>query len=183
MRARNISLHHNTVRMLVHLMRGAEIDGEYRVANRIHAVLLNADGKTSGEISHILRSPRSRVSDWLKNYDEFGLDGLLEGQRSGRPAGLSEQQKEEIADIIESGPVAYGFVSGVWTAILIAEVIYEEFGITYDPRHVRRILEQMDFSVQRPRRMLAKADPEKQSKWRRYTYPNIKKKRGQKAPL
>jgi hypothetical protein len=35
----------------------------------------------------------------------------------------------------------------------------------------------MNFSLQRPRKQLAKADPVMQEKWHRYTYPSIKKKR------
>jgi len=77
---------------------------------------------------------------------------------------------------VDSGPIAYGWMSGVWTAIMIAQVIKNEFSVEYDPRHVRRILDELDFSVQRPKKVLAKADPSKQSRWVRYTYPNIKKK-------
>ena len=58
--------------------------------------------------------------------------------------------------------------------------VFEEFGVKYNARHIRRILEEMGFSVQRPKRILAKADPMKQNRWRRYTYPNLKKKRAEK---
>ena len=158
------------------LKKEAETDGEYRVAKRLHATILNHGGKTSGEIADLLKAPRSRVSEWLACYESQGVEGLLEGHRPGRPAGLSAAQKEELAGIIDSGPVAYGFMSGVWNSIMVAKVIDDEFGIRYDPRHVRRILTDLDFSLQRPKRVLAKADPAQQSRWRRYTYPRIKKK-------
>ena len=35
----------------------------------------------------------------------------------------------------------------------------------------------LGFSVQRPRRKLAKADPAEQDRWQRYTYPRLKKNR------
>jgi transposase len=79
-------------------------------------------------------------------------------------------------DIIDSGPVAYGFLGGVWTSPMIARVIEQEFAVSYHPGHVRKLLHQLGFSVQRPRRTLARANPEKQDRWHRYTYPNIKKK-------
>jgi transposase len=179
MEARQILLHYQTYNKLKRLKKLAEQDGVYRVAKRIHAVLLNSCGKTSGDISIILDSPRSCVSEWLKNYEDFGYDGLLEGHRSGRKSALSEKQRIQLGDIIESGPVAYGFVSGVWTSIMIAQVIANEFSINYHPGHVRNILYDMKFSLQRPRRKLINADAEAQRKWRRYTYPNIKKKRMQ----
>ena len=61
---------------------------------------------------------------------------------------------------------------------MIARVIAEEFGVSYHPGHVRKLLEEMGFSVQRPQRVLARADPAAQARWRRRTYPNLKKKPG-----
>jgi transposase len=59
---------------------------------------------------------------------------------------------------------------------MIAWLIEQEFGVRYHPGHVRKLLAGLGFSVQRPRRVLARADPEAQQIWRRRTYPNLKKK-------
>ena len=177
MRPRILSLHHKTVAKLKRLRKEAEKDGAYRVATRIHAVLLNNDGMTSGEIVSILNAPRSCISDWLRNYAEHGYEGLLEGYRPGGPCKISEQQKSMLCDIIDSGPVAYGYCSGVWTSPMIVRVIEEEFHVTYHPGHVRKMLHDLGFSVQRPTRKLAKADRAEQDRWHRHTYPNLKKKR------
>jgi transposase len=176
MKARYLRIHYKTTEKLLQLMKEAEKDGQYRVAKRIHAVLLNCEGKTSSNIAHTVMAPRSKVSLWLSNYEQYGYESFLEGYRSGRPCGLNDKQKMELADIVDSGPVAYGFSSGIWTAVMIGNIIQSEFGIEYKARHVRRILHDLDFSVQRPKRVLANADPVLQNKWIRYTYPNIKKK-------
>lgn len=180
---RCLELHHKTLGKLVRDKKDAERSGEYRVATRIHAVLLNNDGKTSGEIAAVLKSPRSCVSEWLRNYEAHGYDGLLEGHRSGRIPRLSGSDKTNLSDIIDSGPVAYGFLSGVWTSPMITRVIQEEFNQEYHHGHVRKLLAWLGFSVQRPKRLLAKADIQLQNKWRRYTYPNIKKKRATKVAI
>lgn len=173
---RLIQLHPKTYQRLARLRREAEKDGAYRVAKRLHAVLLNADGYSSGHIAEILKAPRSKASEWLANYDMYGEEGLLEGQRSGRPAHLSKAQRTELGDIIESGPVAYGLDSGVWTSPMIGRVVEDEFGVAYHPGHVRKLLTAIGFSVQRPRRLLALANAALQARWRRRIYPNIKKK-------
>ena len=103
------------------------------------AVLLNHGGNTSGEIATLLDSPRSRVSEWLKNYEDYGYDGLLEGYRPGRPPTLTSEQKHALEDILDSGPVAYAFTSGVWTSPMVARVVHEEFGVDYHPGHVRKL--------------------------------------------
>ena len=164
------------------MKREAAADGADRVATRIHAVLLNHDENTSGEIAKILKASLSGVSEWLKIYAEQGVDGLLEGRRSGRPSFLSDVDKVLLCDIIDSGPIAYGYVSGLWTSIRIADVIDQEFGVRYHPGHVRKLLGDFGFSVQSPKRVLALANKEKQAKWTFETYPTIKKKLATKAP-
>ncbi len=176
MRARFLQGHWRKLKKLLRLKNEAEQDGEYRVARRIHAVAPNMEGRTSVEIAAVLKAPRSAVSLWLEHYEDHGVEGLLEGQRPGRPAVLTAAQRSTLADIVESGPVAYGFLAGVWTSPMVARVIRQECGVTYHPGHVRRLLHDLGFSVQHPRRVLAKADAELRSRWKRYRYPNIKKK-------
>ena len=183
MRARQLRGDRRTRERLTGLRREAEQDGAYRVAKRLHAVLLNIeDGKTSGEIATILKSPRSCVAQWLHAYETHGTEGLLEGQRSGRPAQLTEGPRQELTDIIESGPIAYGFPGGVWTGPMVRRVLEQEFAVSFSVVHTRRLLHQLDLSVHRPRRVLARADPAAQDRWRRYVYPNIKKKPAARGP-
>ena len=173
MRPRQLHLHPSTFKRLIRLTKEAERDGAYRVAKRLQAVVLNAEGRTSGDIAAILKAPRSKVSEWLAHYEQHGVEGLLEGQRSGRPPELSILQRQQLGDILDSGPVAYGLDCGVWTSPMIAWLIEQEFGVAYHPGHVRKLLHGLGFSVQRPRRVLARADPDAQQRWRRRTYPNI----------
>jgi transposase len=173
---RLLRLHPQTYHRLIRLSREAEREGVYRVAKRLQAVVLNSEGRTSGDLARILKAPRSKVSEWLARYQAHGVEGLLEGYRSGRPRRLSEAQHRRVGDILDSGPVAYGLDSGVWTSPMIAWVIEEEFGVVYHAGHVRKLLHELGFSVQRPRRVLARAEPREQDRWRRYTYPNLKKK-------
>ena len=85
------ALHFRTRSKLTRLKRDAEHEGAFRVAKRLHAVLLNAEDYTSGTIARILDAPLSKVSEWLRNYERYGYEGLLEGHRSGRPPELSAE--------------------------------------------------------------------------------------------
>src|SRR6516164_4893514 len=67
---RVLRLHPGTYQRLLRLSKEAERDGAYRVAKRLQAA-------------------RSKVSEWLARYQAHGVEGLLEGQRSGRPAELT----------------------------------------------------------------------------------------------
>jgi len=182
MTPRFIKLHPRTCQKLESIARDAASDGAYRVANRIRAVLLNNEEMTSGEIAKSLNAPRSRVSEWLRTYDEHGVDGLMEGHRSGRPSRLSDLQKLLLCDIVDSGPTAYGLVTGIWTAKIISKIIEGEFGVQYHPSHVWKLLQDFGFSVQSPKRLLALADNEKRELWIKRTYPRIKKKFKESGP-
>ena len=65
MAPRFLSLHPQTYQKLQRLKRQAEVEGEYRLARRLPAVLLNHDGHTSGAIAGLLQVPRSCVAVWL----------------------------------------------------------------------------------------------------------------------
>ena len=73
--------------------------------------------------------------------------------------------------IIDSGPVTYGLLTGVWTT---------DYPRCYYEGYVRKLFREFGFSVQRPKRLLIKADKEK---WAKETYPEIKKAYRHGSPL
>jgi transposase len=176
MQQRFINLHPRTKNKLITMQLESAKDGAYRVSRRIHSILLNNEKRTSSEIANIVGASREKVSEWLKIYSHQGIDGLMEGQRTGRPTRFSDVDKIILCDIIDSGPIAYGYQTGVWTSSVIADVIKYEFGISYHPGHVRKLLQEFGFSVQSPTRLLAAADKEKKDKWISISYPNLKKR-------
>ena len=62
MRARFLRLTTRKAQELSALKREAAKDGAHRVARRIHAVLLNHQHYTSGEIAQLLEAPERRQS-------------------------------------------------------------------------------------------------------------------------
>ena len=170
-----------TLQRLKSLRQDAQSDKAPRVALRLQAIMLSVQRLTTGQIAQGLQVDRTRVHAWIGAWNDYGDQGLLEGHRSGRPAQLSARQRERLGDILESGPVAHGLNTGVWTSPLIAQIIQEEFDVGYHPGHVRHLLKRLNFSVQRPKTRLVQADPKKQNRWIRYTHPNLKKTLGTKG--
>jgi transposase len=58
---------------------------------------------------------------------------------------------------------------------MIGDMIRKRFGVKYHNHHVPRLLHRLGFSVQRPRKKLAKADAEAQEYWLRTKLPALKK--------
>lgn len=143
---------------------------------RAAAVLNYIEGKKVIAIKDELSVDRSTVHNWLIWYNADGIEGLRNKKPTGAPPRLDEEQKAKLASLIENGPQASGFTSGVWTGPMIASLIKKKFGIQYHGRYVPYLLHKMGFSVQRPRKRLARADAEAQEKWIKERLPRIKKK-------
>src|SRR3974390_201015 len=58
---------------------------EARLAKRARIVLLAADGSSHRDIAEIVDLPYNQVGLWRQRYGEFGLVGLEDEERSGRP--------------------------------------------------------------------------------------------------
>jgi len=172
---------HKTINKVKRLYKDAIKDNQAKISMRLQGILFSLQGKNAPEISKILNVHRSTVNLWIEHWNKYNEYGLLEGQRSGRPTKLNLSDLEKISDIIESGPVAYGLDTGVWTSIIISSIIEDEFNIKYHPGHIRKLLKSLGFSQQRPLIKIYKADKQKQNKWIRYDYPKLKKNKKMKT--
>ena len=89
-----------SIAKLLELRRQAQKDKEPRVVLRIQGILMSLSGHTTGEIADHLKLHRSTVPLWIHQWNRYGQEGLLEGHRSGRPTGLSREDRERLCDIL-----------------------------------------------------------------------------------
>ncbi len=76
---------------MLQLRKEAIKDQEPRVAQRFHAIALSIEGHTTSQIAKSLKVHRSSVPLWIEQWNKEREEGLLEGHRRGRPAGLTRQ--------------------------------------------------------------------------------------------
>lgn len=165
------------IKRLRAFVKGAKSRGDLRTWRRGKAVLDYIEGKAVIEMAESLDVTRGSINRWLELYNARGIDGLRTRKPPGRPPTLSTRQRTQLAKAIDRGPQTAGFTSGVWTGPMIGELIRRRFGVKYHNHHVPRLLHQLGFSVQRPRKRLARADREAQEYWLRKKLPSIKKSR------
>src|ERR1700692_5041526 len=77
---------------------------ESRYDNRLHGVLLVAQGLTCPEVARLLGDAPRSVEYWVHRYEREGLGGLTEGKRSGRPKRLNPKQMQEINRVLRAKP-------------------------------------------------------------------------------
>ena len=90
---------------------------------RCKAVLEYIGGKPVKEIAKNLDAARCSVYVWLDWYNKLGVAGLESEKSTGRPPILTDEQKEKLIRVIESGPLVGGYQSGVWTGSMIGDWI------------------------------------------------------------
>lgn len=91
------------------------------------------------------RSAVPTIRDWVLRFNAEGHDGLIDGKAPGKRPKLSESQRQELARIVESGPIPA--VHGVirWRLVDLAQWIFEEFGITISKQTLSRTLRAMGY--------------------------------------
>ena len=71
----------------------------FRVRNRSHAILLSFQKYSIAEIATICLVHRNAVSRWMNRWNEFGLEGLADEQRKGRPPLLTVEEQAKAVEI------------------------------------------------------------------------------------
>jgi len=165
------------IKGLVEFQAKARAANDMKVWLRVKAILDYIGGKSVVKIAYDLGIGENSVWDWIGWYRREGLEGLRTAKPGRSTPRLSADQRKELYDLIAAGPPAAGFPSGIWTGVMVAELIKSRFGVTYHSHSVTRLLHQIGFSVQRPRKRLARADPAAQEAWEKERFPEIKKKR------
>jgi transposase len=158
------------------LVETARAAGDLATWRRGKAITEYMNGARVVELAKQLDVARSSINTWLVAYEKEGVEGLKTGKPPGAKPRLTPEQREKLKETIKAGPQSAGFTSGVWTGPMVREYILRNFGVGYHNHHLPRLLHQLGFSVQRPRKRLARADAEAQAMWINERLPAIKKK-------
>lgn len=154
----------------------AKKEGDLLTWRRAKAVRDYIRGKTVLALVEELDVVRASVNQWIRWFDATGTEALRPRKAPGAAPKLTDAQRAELAVLIEAGPQAVGYMGGVWTGPRIGDLIRKRFGVRYHNHHVPRLLHQLGFSVQRPRKRLARADRAAQETWIKRRFPAIKKR-------
>ena len=103
---------------------------------RGRAMLGYIEGRSVIDMAKEYDVDRSSINRWMGWYNAMGVDGLETGVPPGATPRLSDEQTQELIQLIETGPVSAGYSSGVWTGPMIADLIEEHFGVRYHNHHI-----------------------------------------------
>ena len=148
-----------------------------REARRLQAWKLSQQGWSQRAIADLLEVGGSAVSAWLKRARlAGGPKGLHRKRAPGAARRLPRARWRQLRALLRRGAEAHGFHGALWTRQRVATLIAREFGVVYSARHVSRLLAEMGWSVQRPRRRARQRDEEKIARWRTERWPALQAK-------
>lgn len=71
---------------------------------RAYAILLSHNEHTIDQISKTLSFGRDTISIWIKTWESYCLEGLIDKLRTGRPAIYNEQYRERLKVLVSQTP-------------------------------------------------------------------------------
>jgi transposase len=119
-----------------------EQNGRMRI--RLMALFHINNGVNRKQTAKYLQISRRMVNEWLKRFNEEGIDGLIEKPRSGRPRALSTDQLEKLKKYVVSHAIKPdgGRIKGT----LVIAYVEQEFGVSYSLTNIYRLLHRLNFS-------------------------------------
>ena len=106
--------------------------GRVKDANQVRRLLSIAailDGMDREEAARIGGMDRQTLRDWVHRFNAQGLDGLINIKPPGRPSRLSDQQKEDLCELVEAGPDPQKDGVARWRCVDLKRVLGQRFGV------------------------------------------------------
>ncbi len=149
---------------------------------RLQGARLFAQGETQGAVARALGVTTAAVNHWHQAWRAKGVRGLKAAGRAGRKPKLDAKQLAQVDRALRAGPDTHGFRTDLWTLPRVATVIQRMTGVRHQPSHVGRLLQQLNWSRQRPGRRARERDEAAIERWKTGRWAQLKKTPGADVP-
>lgn len=147
------------------LKKALKSTGDKRTFQRVQAVLLVAQGRTTKEVAEIAGVSLQTVYNWLSCYlERHQVSTLEEAPRSGRPTTAKRITAARLLRELQRNPLRLGYRTTVWTVVLLADRLNQLYQCTISPDTLRRRMKQIGLRCKRPRYFYEEKDPHRAQK-------------------
>lgn len=144
-------------------MHAAETSAKEKL--RLLIAIKRKEGASFDFIAEQLEMKRITVNKILHRFQARGISAKADEKRSGRPGKLTQRQLKNLRKMLISGPRKG--TNALWTTRRILDLVKREYGLVYTTRHVRRLMHQLGFSIQKPRPRHYKTDVARQAHFKK----------------
>ena len=131
-----------------------------RIAERIHCIILYAQGKDLKELKRILFVGITTLQQWIKTFMSQGLEGLRQWGYQGQKGHLSDEQWLEVEAELERKPYHY--------AKEVVAFVKKKFGLGYSERGMQDLLRRKGYRRIKTRLVPGPVDADKQREQREF---------------
>jgi transposase len=127
---------------------------------------------------------RQIIYKWLKQAKGKGrgLRALRARKATGRPRRLSAKQERQLFRLINGkDPRQHGFDFGLWTRLVVRQLIAEKFDVNLGITAIGKLLAKLGLTPQKPLKRAYERDPAAIEAWKLDTYPSIAKRAKQQG--
>lgn len=144
---------------------------------RLAAVRMLEEKVPVDKVAAAVEVDRSTLLTWWKNYRLIGPESLRTKKTRGPDGKLSHAQLQDLyALLVGSDPRQLSFGFALWTRGMVADLIFQRFKVRVSVATVGRTLRLLGMSPQKPLYRAFQQNPEKVEKWKRETYPEIRRR-------
>lgn len=126
-----------------------------KLADRVKAILSLNRGMDYTELAAVLLLDEATLRRYVKQFQDKGLDGLLEYHYTGGQTKLTTVQEQELKLFLK--------INTQRTASAVLKHIQKKYGVAFSMIGVTKLLHRLGFSYKKPKVVPGKADPDKQT--------------------
>ena len=110
-------------------------------SKRLIAAIAYKNGVTQTELAEWFDVQRKTIYNWFSRLEEDGLEeAVTDAPRPGRPPKLSDQQRDELHEILSGSPDVFGYEASAWSPRLVQSLVAEQFDVSYSLPSCRRLM-------------------------------------------
>ena len=135
------------------------------------------DGEAPSAVMQSMGLCRTSIYRWLRQYEDAGLEALVEKIAQGPEPKLTERQRQQVKRwIVGKDPRQYGFDYGLWTRRIVQSLIERKFGLSLGLTAIGRLLAGLEITPQKPLRRAYERDPQRIEQWLDEDYPKLRRR-------
>ncbi len=140
------------------LRRRARREPDRFAAARMQAIANALEGMTRAEAARLAGMERQALRDAVVRYNAEGLAGLHDRARPGPKSRLSEDQLEQLRQIVLDGPDVEAAGLSAWTLAELCREVEARWRVHYHEGHMSKLMRKLGLSRQKARPSHPKAD-------------------------
>src|SRR6516225_2232347 len=155
---------------------GRKLDHKTLEEIRLMAVERVPEGEDPSTVIASYGFCRTTIYKWLRAAKDRGrgVSALRSRKGTGRPRKLTKSQERQVFRWINGkDPRQYGFDFGLWTRLIVANLVSDRFNITLSLASIGKLLADLGLTPQKPLMRAYERDPAAIEAWKKETYPSI----------